>query len=87
MSGAACDDLLLMQNLSKVYKRGFTKIQAVDQLAVGIAKGEVCTVINSKYLIIIAEQMVISNILIHFCFATITVTIPNIQRFERKLIN
>lgn len=41
MSGYASDDLLVVKNLTKEFKRGRREFYAVDHISVGVPRGEV----------------------------------------------
>jgi hypothetical protein len=41
MTGEARDDLLVLYNLKKLFKKGRHKVTAVDNLTLGIPRGEV----------------------------------------------
>ena len=41
VTGDVKNDILILNGLTKRYRRGFTKITAVDNLCVGIPRGEV----------------------------------------------
>lgn len=41
VTGEAKDDVLVLYNITKDYRRGFHKIKAADNLCLGIPKGEV----------------------------------------------
>ena len=48
VTGDVKNDVLVLNSLTKRYRRGFSKITAVDNLCLGIPQGEVSKITNIK---------------------------------------